>query len=254
MQSAYLIRPGRRRHAAARHMLHRLRLGLGRPVAHASSCSKNHSTAKDEVVRHPATRAVSLPQVPAVASLLRSCCAAAGGQWLPLGSASTSRVRGCRSLATRESLRWSRPSRRCSTRRTSWQVGCRGRPECAVVSQGKAGCPQLELSNITQYAKLTVRLLRCFAAWPVAARQSFKEQEAMVYQQLAQLIRDAVWLKSYIAAGEQAVRFPGMVAEPAVSGSGRTQALPILCQQILLWSVCYGPLMPAWTSLSWLPT
>lgn len=33
-----------------------------------------------------------------------------------------------------------------------------------------------------------------------AARQSFKEQEAMVYQQLAQLIRDAVWLKSYIAA------------------------------------------------------
>lgn len=30
----------------------------------------------------------------------------------------------------------------------------------------------------------------------------------MVYQQLAQLIRDAVWLKSYIAAGEQAVRFP----------------------------------------------
>ncbi len=49
---------------------------------------------------------------------------------------------------------------------------------------------------------------RCFAAWSVAARQSFKEQEAMVYQQLAQLIRDAVWLKSYIAAGEQAVRFP----------------------------------------------
>ncbi|KAK9808708.1 hypothetical protein WJX72_002336 [[Myrmecia] bisecta] len=33
-----------------------------------------------------------------------------------------------------------------------------------------------------------------------SARQSFKEQEAMVYQQLAQLIRDAVWLKTYIAA------------------------------------------------------
>ena len=30
----------------------------------------------------------------------------------------------------------------------------------------------------------------------------------MVYQQLAQLIRDAVWLKSYIAAGEQAVPLP----------------------------------------------
>ncbi|BDA44078.1 hypothetical protein COCOBI_05-2620 [Coccomyxa sp. Obi] len=33
-----------------------------------------------------------------------------------------------------------------------------------------------------------------------AARQSFKEQEALVYQQLAQLIRDGVWLKSYLAA------------------------------------------------------
>jgi hypothetical protein len=33
-----------------------------------------------------------------------------------------------------------------------------------------------------------------------AARQSFKEHEALVYQQLAQLIRDGVWLKSYIAA------------------------------------------------------
>jgi hypothetical protein len=33
-----------------------------------------------------------------------------------------------------------------------------------------------------------------------AARQSFKEQESLVFQQLAQLIRDAVWLKSYIAA------------------------------------------------------
>lgn len=33
-----------------------------------------------------------------------------------------------------------------------------------------------------------------------AAKQSFKEHEALVYQQLAQLIRDGVWLKSYIAA------------------------------------------------------
>ncbi len=39
-----------------------------------------------------------------------------------------------------------------------------------------------------------------------------------------------------------------------MSGSGRMQALLILCQQIPLRSVCYGPLMPAWTSLSWLPT
>lgn len=35
---------------------------------------------------------------------------------------------------------------------------------------------------------------------PTAARQAFKEQEALVFQQLAQLIRDAVWVKSYLAA------------------------------------------------------
>lgn len=39
-----------------------------------------------------------------------------------------------------------------------------------------------------------------FDAHSAAARQSFKEHEALVYQQLAQLIRDGVWLKSYIAA------------------------------------------------------
>ena len=33
-----------------------------------------------------------------------------------------------------------------------------------------------------------------------ASRQSFKEQEGLVNQQLAQLIRDGVWLKSYLAA------------------------------------------------------
>lgn len=41
-------------------------------------------------------------------------------------------------------------------------------------------------------------VMGCGAA--AAARQSFKEQEALVYQQLAQLIRDGVWLKSYLAA------------------------------------------------------
>ena len=33
-----------------------------------------------------------------------------------------------------------------------------------------------------------------------AARGAFREQEALVFAQLAQLIRDAVWLKSYLAA------------------------------------------------------
>lgn len=32
------------------------------------------------------------------------------------------------------------------------------------------------------------------------AKQSYAEQESLVNQQLAQLIRDAVWLKSYLAA------------------------------------------------------
>ena len=46
-------------------------------------------------------------------------------------------------------------------------------------------------SSLTHFAHLVP---------PAAARQSFKEQEALVYQQLAQLIRDGVWLKSYLAA------------------------------------------------------
>ena len=43
-------------------------------------------------------------------------------------------------------------------------------------------------------------VLMCFLACHAGSRQTFKEQEALVYQQLAQLIRDAVWLKSYLAA------------------------------------------------------
>lgn len=45
-----------------------------------------------------------------------------------------------------------------------------------------------------------IETLRHWMFHPAAARQSYKEQEALVYQQLAQLIRDAVWLKSYLAA------------------------------------------------------
>ena len=72
----------------------------------------------------------------------------------------------------------------------------------------------------------------------------------MVYQQLAQLIRDAVWLKSYIAAGEQAVQVPGVAAEPAVSHPGCAYALLILCQRLLLRGVCYQLVMPACATLS----
>jgi hypothetical protein len=37
-----------------------------------------------------------------------------------------------------------------------------------------------------------------------ACRQSFKEHEALVYHQLTNLIRDTVWLKSYLS-GEQVI-------------------------------------------------
>ncbi len=47
---------------------------------------------------------------------------------------------------------------------------------------------------------LHVSGLKQMATNGAGSRQTFKEQEALVYQQLAQLIRDAVWLKSYLAA------------------------------------------------------
>ena len=46
----------------------------------------------------------------------------------------------------------------------------------------------------------TIKRLQHKEAKLAAARQAFKEQEALVFQQLAQLIRDAVWLKSYLGA------------------------------------------------------
>ncbi len=44
-----------------------------------------------------------------------------------------------------------------------------------------------------------------------ATRQSFKEQEALVYQQLAQLIKDAIWLKSYLQVITPPARFAHLV-------------------------------------------
>ena len=69
---------------------------------------------------------------------------------------------------------------------------------------------QLYLHSIVQHlfhvlglcALLEQYFMPCldFVGVLAASRQSFKEQEALVYQQLAQLIRDGVWLKSYLAA------------------------------------------------------
>ena len=57
-----------------------------------------------------------------------------------------------------------------------------------------------------------------------ASRQSFKEQEALVYQQLAQLIRDGVWLKSYLAAVMRLQQEAYLVSLPAHAPSGRQGA------------------------------
>lgn len=67
-------------------------------------------------------------------------------------------------------------------------------------------------------------------AWCVAAaRQSFKEQEALVYQQLAQLIRDAVWLKSYIAA---VMRLEQEAFQSAYASLGPSKATLPLQQEV----------------------
>lgn len=62
-----------------------------------------------------------------------------------------------------------------------------------------------------------------------AARQSFKEQEALVYQQLAQLIRDAVWLKSYIAA---VMRLEQEAFQSAYASLGPSKATLPLQQEV----------------------
>lgn len=63
--------------------------------------------------------------------------------------------------------------------------------------------------------------LFCYAA----TRQSFKEQEALVYQQLAQLIKDAVWLKSYLAA---VMRLEQEAFTQAYVALGNTKASPVI--------------------------
>ncbi len=45
----------------------------------------------------------------------------------------------------------------------------------------------------------TVKVLQHKESKLSACRQSFKEHEALVYHQLTNLIRDTVWLKSYLS-------------------------------------------------------
>ena len=45
----------------------------------------------------------------------------------------------------------------------------------------------------------TIKVLQHKESKLSACRQSFKEHEALVYHQLTNLIRDTVWLKSYLS-------------------------------------------------------
>lgn len=47
----------------------------------------------------------------------------------------------------------------------------------------------------------TIKVLQHKESKLSACRQSFKEHEALVYHQLTNLIRDTVWLKSYLSGG-----------------------------------------------------
>ena len=87
-----------------------------------------------------------------------------------------------------------------------------GREERTFLSQYRVARHQHSRSN-----RCTCRVIGVGGCFPAAARQSFKEQEALVYQQLAQLIRDGVWLKSYLAAVMRLEHEAFQVRAPACS-------------------------------------
>ena len=90
----------------------------------------------------------------------------------------------------------------------------------------------------------TIKRLQHKEAKLAAARQAFKEQEALVFQQLAQLIRDAVWLKSYLGAvmrlQGRRVRGRGCRAGSLQSGARRLRGWPRLRRRgrRLRWGGC----------------
>lgn len=101
-----------------------------------------------------------------------------------------------------------------SRRRTVSQLGKRVEKQRAKLPQTRAK-GELEMEG-------TIKTLQHKENKLSAARQSFKEHEVIVYQQLAQLIRDAVWLKSYIVAvmrlEQEAFSAAYMAVGPAHSG------------------------------------
>lgn len=79
-----------------------------------------------------------------------------------------------------------------SRRRTVAKLGRRVDMQRAQLPQTRAK-GEYEMEN-------TIKVLQHKEAKLSACRQSYKEHEALVYHQLTNLIRDTVWLKSYLSA------------------------------------------------------
>ena len=79
-----------------------------------------------------------------------------------------------------------------SRRRTVARLGKRVDSQRATLPQTRAR-GEYDMEN-------TIKVLQHKEAKLSACRQSYKEHEALVYHQLTNLIRDTVWLKSYLSA------------------------------------------------------
>lgn len=69
---------------------------------------------------------------------------------------------------------------------------------CAQVDLQRARLPQTRAKGEYEMEN-TIKVLQHKESKLSACRQSFKEHEALVYHQLTNLIRDTVWLKSYLS-------------------------------------------------------
>ncbi|PSC69221.1 TBC1 domain family member 2A [Micractinium conductrix] len=104
-----------------------------------------------------------------------------------------------------------------SRRRTVGRLGKKVDMQRARLPQTRAK-GEYEMEN-------TIKVLQHKESKLSACRQSFKEHEALVYHQLTNLIRDTVWLKSYLSAVLR-VQTEAFQAANVALGQMRTAALP----------------------------
>lgn len=104
-----------------------------------------------------------------------------------------------------------------SRRRTVAKLGKKVDMQRARLPQTRAK-GEYEMEN-------TIKVLQHKESKLSACRQSFKEHEALVYHQLTNLIRDTVWLKSYLSAVLR-VQTEAFQAANAALGQMRAAALP----------------------------